>query len=465
VTPPGLTAWSKVSIIEAGRHDTATAYAAINRIRLDDLKPHIYRTHDYGKTWKEIVAGLPVDPVNAVREDPERPGLLFAGTERMVHVSFNDGDDWQPLRQNMPCTSVRDVVVHQDDLVVGTHGRSFWILDDITPLRQLTKSIADSDAFLFKPQLAYRVRWNVNTDTPLPPEEPAGKNPPDGAIIDYSLKKDAEGPLTLEILDDRGKLVRRFSSDDKPERIDPRTLTVAVEWVRPPQELSAKAGAHRFVWDLHYAPPEGPRSVPMTAIYRDTATEPHGPWVRPGTFTVWLTVGGLSYTQPLTVKMDPRVPTPAGGLEQQFSLSMQCYDGTRDARVAQAQIRKLRSQITDRRAKAGDGPIAEALSALDRKAAALEGPEFGGRGRGGRGGRGGQSGGESLGRVAGELGPLLRVLQGADMTPTTQVVAAVTAARKSLDDLLKRWGEIKVKDVKAVSEQLKSAGLAPLALE
>jgi photosystem II stability/assembly factor-like uncharacterized protein len=465
VTPPGLTSWSKVSIIDAGRHDAATAYAAINRIRLDDLKPHIYRTHDYGKTWKEIVAGLPDDPVNAVREDPERPDLLFAGTERMVHVSFNDGDDWQPLRQNMPCTSIRDLVVHQDDLVVGTHGRSFWILDDLTPLRQLTKSIADSDAFLFKPQVAYRVRWNVNTDTPLPPEEPAGKNPPDGAIINYSLKKDADGPVVLEIVDDRGKLVRRYASDDRPERIDPRTLSVSAEWVRPPQVLSAKAGAHRFVWDLHYPPPDGPRQVPMTAIYHDTASEPHGPCVRPGTYTVWLTAGGLSYTQPLTVKMDPRVPTPAEGLAHQFALSMQCYDGMREARAAQGQIRKLRAQITDRRGEAGDGPVADALTALDRKAAALEGPEFGGRGRGGRGGRGGQSGGESLGRVAGELGPLLRVLQGADMTPTTQVVAAVTAARKSLDDLLKRWVEIKDKDMKAANEQLKKAGLGELKLD
>jgi photosystem II stability/assembly factor-like uncharacterized protein len=465
VTPPGMTAWSKVSIIDAGRHDGATAYAAINRLRLDDLKPHIFRTHDYGKTWKEIVAGLPADPVNAVREDPERPGLLFAGTERMVHVSFNDGDDWQPLRQNMPCTSIRDLVVHQDDLVVGTHGRSFWILDDITPLRQLTKSIAESDAFLFKPQVAYRVRWNVNTDTPLPPEEPAGKNPPDGAIIDYSLKKDADGPVVLEILDDRGKLVRRYSSDDKPERIDPRTLTVAAEWARPPQVLSAKAGAHRFVWDLHYAPPDGPKQIPMTAIYHDTAPEPHGPWVRPGTYTVWLTAGGLSYTQPLTVKMDPRVPTPAEGLAQQFTLSMQCYDGMRDARVAQGEIRKLRAQITDRRAKAGEGPVADALTVLDRKVAALEGPEFGGGRRGGRGGRGGQTGGESLGRAAGELGPLLRVLQGADMTPTTQEVAAVTAARKTLDEPLKRWREIKENDVKSVNEQLKKAELGELRVE
>src|ERR1051325_1414038 len=171
VTPTGMTAWSKISIIDAGRFAANTAYAAINRIRLDDQRPHIYRTHDGGKTWKEIVRGLPDNaPVNAVREDPVRRGLLFCGTERAVFVSFNDGDDWQPLRLNMPATSIRDLVVHEDHVVVGTHGRSFWILDDITPLRQISAQTAAADAFLFKPQTAYRVRWNQNTDTPLPQE-------------------------------------------------------------------------------------------------------------------------------------------------------------------------------------------------------------------------------------------------------------------------------------------------------
>ncbi|HYX42420.1 MAG TPA: hypothetical protein VE821_12020, partial [Pyrinomonadaceae bacterium] len=178
VTPPGLTSWSKISIIDAGHFDAATAYAAVNRIRLDDMHPHIYRTHDGGRTWQEIVRGLPDDPINTVREDPQRKGLLFAGSERAVYVSFNDGDDWQSLRLNMAASSVRDLVIHDDDVVVGTHGRSFWILDDITPLRQLTAQVAAADAFLFRPQLATRVRRNVNTDTPLPPEEPAGQNPP-----------------------------------------------------------------------------------------------------------------------------------------------------------------------------------------------------------------------------------------------------------------------------------------------
>ncbi len=201
VTPPALTAWSKVSLMDAGRFDAATAYVAVNRFRLDDQKPHVYRTHDGGRTWQEVVRGLPDNaPVNVVREDPVRRGLLFAGSERAVFVSFNDGDDWHPLRQNMPATSIRDLVIHDDDVVVGTHGRSFWILDDITPLRQLDAKVAAAAAHLFRPQVAYRVRGNLNRDTPLPPEEPVGKNPPDGAVIDYYLKAaparagDAGGP-------------------------------------------------------------------------------------------------------------------------------------------------------------------------------------------------------------------------------------------------------------------------------
>src|SRR6185369_3049432 len=191
VTPPGLTSWSKISQIDAGHSDASTAYIAVNRIRLDDQKPHVYRTMDGGATWKEIVNGLPEGPVNTVREDPQRRGLLFAGTEVAVFASLDNGDHWQPLRLNMPATSIRDLVVHNDDIVVGTHGRSFWILDDITPLRQLTNQIVTAPSHLFAPQVAYRVKRNVNSDTPLPPEEPVGQNPPDGAIINYYLKENA----------------------------------------------------------------------------------------------------------------------------------------------------------------------------------------------------------------------------------------------------------------------------------
>ncbi|MDT7690296.1 MAG: hypothetical protein QOE46_3055, partial [Acidobacteriota bacterium] len=321
VTPPALTSWSKVSIIDAGHFDNQTAYAAVNRFRLDDLHPHIYRTHDGGKTWTEIVKGLPDDPINVVREDPVRHGLLFAGSERAVYVSFNDGDEWQPLRLNMPATSIRDLVIHRDDIVVGTHGRSFWILDDITPLRQIEAKTAN-DSFLFAPQTAYRIQRNVNTDTPLPPEEPAGQNPPDGAIINYYLKSDSTSPVVLEIFDRAGKLVRRFRSDDTPAPVDEKELNVPTYWIRPPQILPARAGMQRFVWDLHYPEPKAlSHEYPISAIYRDTPRSPLGPSVMPGEYTVKLTVEGRTLARPLKVEIDPRIKTPRAGLEQQFALS------------------------------------------------------------------------------------------------------------------------------------------------
>src|SRR5262249_34320811 len=274
-------------------------------------------------------------------------GLLFAGTERAVFVSFNDGDDWHSLRLNMPSTSIRDLVIHDDDVVVGTHGRSFWILDDITPLRQITATVADSDAVLFKPQVAIRVRRNMNPDTPLPPDDPGGTNPPDGAIIDYWLKADAHGPVTLEVLDPQNRLVRRYSSADKPPAVDEKGLQIATYWIRPPQLLSDKAGMHRFVWDLHYPPLEAPgaRSYGMAALYRDTPAGPFGPWANPGKHTVKLTFNGQEFTQPLAVKMDPRVKTPPPDLELQYQISMKCYEGVRRARAALAELRSVRMQL------------------------------------------------------------------------------------------------------------------------
>jgi hypothetical protein len=242
-----------VSQLDASHFDDRSVYAAINSLRLDDLKPHIFRTHDNGATWTEIVRGLPDGPINVVREDPVRKGLLFAGSELAVFVSFNDGDDWQPLRLNMPATSIRDLVIHDEDLVVGTHGRGFWILDDISPLREMSAAIASADAHLFAPRPTYRFPRDTNTDTPLPPEEPAGKNPPDGAILYYYLKSAAAGPMTLEVLDSSSKVVAHFSSDDKASPVNPQ-LNVPAYWLRPFQPLAAGAGMHRFIWDLHGSP-------------------------------------------------------------------------------------------------------------------------------------------------------------------------------------------------------------------
>jgi photosystem II stability/assembly factor-like uncharacterized protein len=306
VTPAAVAPWSKIAQLDASHFDDQTVYAAVNRLRVDDMKPHIFRTHDGGATWTEIVRGLPDEPVNTVREDPVRKGLLFAGTENATYVSFNDGGDWRPLRLNMPATSIRDLVIHENDLVAATHGRGFWILDDIAPLRQLTPEAAAAPAHLFAPSAVYRFPRDTNTDTPLPPEEPAGKNPPDGAILYYDLKAAANGPVTLEISDAAGKLVRRFSSADTAPQADPN-LNVPAYWVRPFQPLAASAGMHRFVWDLHAAAAGrgGRGGCPISAIYMDTPCS-EGAWMPPGSFTVKLTVNGQSYERTLVVKPDPR---------------------------------------------------------------------------------------------------------------------------------------------------------------
>ncbi|MFN9782746.1 MAG: hypothetical protein ACK54A_05870, partial [Sphingobacteriales bacterium] len=294
VTPSSITSWSKVSLMEASHFDVNTAYAAVNRIRLDDMKPHIYKTHDGGKTWKEIVQGLPDDPINTVREDPVRKGLLYAGSERAVYVSFDDGEHWQSLRLNMPATSIRDLVIKDDDIVVGTHGRSFWILDDITPLRQISSALSGQPMILYKPQQAWRVRWSTYTDTPVPQEEPAGENPPDGAVINYHLNANAS-QVKLEILDSKGKLVRTYTSNDKPYT-KPKD-NVPDYWVRPQQILSAKAGAHRFSWDMHYDPLDIEPTFPISAVYKNTPPDPTSPWVMPGTYTARLTIDGKMQTQ------------------------------------------------------------------------------------------------------------------------------------------------------------------------
>ena len=305
VTPPGMTPWSKVAQLDASHFDDDTVYAAVNRFRLDDLKPHIYRTHDGGATWQETVAGLPDAPVNAVREDPVRRGLLYAATELAVYCSFDDGEHWEPLRLNMPATSIRDLVIHENDLVVGTHGRGFWILDDVAPLRQLNAEVAGSAAHLFVPSVAYRLPRSTNTDTPLPPEEPAGKNPPDGAVLYYWLGQAAAGEMTLEILDSTRQVVRRYSSGDRPVP-PPATLDVPLYWLRPFQPLATEAGMHRFVWDLHGAPKVDAKEEPsMGAVYRDTPMG-QGEWMPAGTYTVRLTVEGKAYERVLVVRGDPR---------------------------------------------------------------------------------------------------------------------------------------------------------------
>ncbi|HEY8312943.1 MAG TPA: hypothetical protein VIG51_02110 [Candidatus Baltobacteraceae bacterium] len=387
VTPPALAAWSRVTQIDSSHFDRNTAYISVSRQRLDDLHPYIYRTHDGGATWQRIATGIDAgEAVNTVREDPKRRGLLFAGTERTVWVSFDDGNHWQSLQNNLPSTSIRDLVVHDNDVVVGTHGRSFWILDDITPLRQLAANVATAPAHLFTPQLAYRVRRDTYTDTPLPPEEPAGQNPPDGAILDYTLASPARGPLTIEIYDAAGKRVRSYSSEDRPEPIDPE-ITVPTYWVRPTAIPATSAGMHRFVWDLHYP---APRSVlhdyPISAIVHDTPREPEGVLALPGRYTVRLSVDGHTYSQPLTVSMDPRVRASRAALREQFALA---------TRIAGAMDRSY-AQLTRARTR-------KDASAVKR-----------------------------YGTINGGLAQLLGVVEGADAAPTLQATSAVSSLLRSL---------------------------------
>ncbi|MFL6275422.1 MAG: WD40/YVTN/BNR-like repeat-containing protein [Blastocatellia bacterium] len=304
VTPPALTPWSKVVMMEASHFDVNEAYAAVDRHRLDDNEPYIYRTRDGGKSWQKITSGLPAGVyMQTVKEDPERRGLLFAGTELGVFVSFNDGEQWQPLQLNLPAVSMRDLVIHGDDLIVATHGRGFWVLDDITPLRQITDEVLKADAYLFRPADAVKVPPPSENGTPQPRDEPLAENPPYGAIIDYHLKSAATGPVTLEIVDPAGATIRRYSSADHATPVNPDTLDIPAFWRPTPEPLPATAGMHRWVWDLRPTP----TSEPARGGGGGGGFAGRAAGVLPGTYTVKLTVGGKSYTQPLRVLIDPRL--------------------------------------------------------------------------------------------------------------------------------------------------------------
>lgn len=459
VTPPDMEAWEKVSIMDASAFDPQTAYAAIDTMRLDDWRPRIYRTRDGGKTWTAITSGLPDGTiVRVVRADPKRKGLLFAGTEQAVYVSFDDGEWWSSLRHNMPATSIRDLVIKDDDVVVGTHGRGFWILDDITPLRQVDAQVVSARAHLFKPQEAWRWRWNKWTDTPLPPDEPAGQNPPDGAIIHYHLKSAAVGPVTIEILSAGGERVRRYSSEDPPEPpVEGRNIPDY--WIRPPEAVRTDAGLHRFVWDQHYPPPAVARfTYPISAIRGDTWREPRGPWAVPGTFTVRLIVDGQVLEQPLKVKMDPRVKTPLAALQQQLTLSKQMYDGIAEHGPMLEEIRAVLSALAGVRARVdGTSGVAEATRRLDREIGAiLEAPAGPAEKTPGAAPRRG------LARLAADMLGVYDILQDADVAPTSQARAAVAALAAELAAHKTAWQAIRTGSLPALNDQLRAAGLPPV---
>jgi photosystem II stability/assembly factor-like uncharacterized protein len=463
VTPAALRdrPWSKISIIDAGRFDGRTAYAAVNTLRLDDLEPHLYRTHDAGATWTQITNGLPRGAViNVVREDTRRRGLLFAGSETQVWVSFDDGDHWSSLRLNMPSTSIRDLVVKDDDIAVGTHGRSFWILDDITALRQITSATATGGTVLFQPGAAYRFRWSKYPDTPFPPDEPSGQNPPDGAIIDYFIGASSGGEAKLEIVEPAGRVIRAYSSRDTA--MAPADIgNTPAYWIRPTQVLSAAPGFHRFVWDVHYAAPAGtsarPGQYPISATPHDTPREPRGPWAIPGRYLVRLTVDGRTYSRPLTIRMDPRVRTPAAAILAEHVMAVALFDDiARDSSLTAAAL-SLRERLRAARIHAASPGLSAAIDSLDAAVSALTGNGGGRRGGAGRG-RGGGAAQPTFISINGDLLAMLALLEEADAEPTSQAVAAVRSVRADFAAILVRWRQLSTSDLAVLNARLRAAG-------
>ncbi|MFI5233297.1 MAG: WD40/YVTN/BNR-like repeat-containing protein [Gemmatimonadales bacterium] len=481
VTPSSVKPWARVFNIEAGHFDTQTAYAAVNTLRLDDMNPHFLRTHDGGKTWTEINTGVaPGAVVNSIREDPRKKGLLYGASDTQVWVSFDDGDHWESLRLNMPAITVRDIEVKDDstcmcaDLVAGTHGRGFWILDDVTPLRQYAEAKAATAAYLYKPETAVRVRWGTNDPTPWPPEVAAGENPLPGAMIDYYLAANADGTVKLEILGAGGKVMRSYTSDEPVRNPDPavdpeaynkicqRTPNAAdcglpLYWPAPQMRIETTAGMHRFSWDMHYDPigAGGGRGGSMGAVPHRTYPAVSSPWAAPGTYTVRLTVGGKSYTQPIALKMDPRIKTPAIALAQLTSLTTEMYDGAKNARAAYERARALIAELDKAQG-------ADAQKLKTEVEAIAPPPPVGGGGRGGRGGgRGGaaaQAGPATLESASNAMNAAAMAMQAADIAPTANQVAACTKAKGEGSEVLAKWRSLSTLQLAALNAKLKASG-------
>ncbi len=466
VTPRELTPWSKVITLEASHYDINEAYATVDRHRLEDYKPYIYRTRDGGKSWQVVTNGLPANVyVNTVREDPVKKGLLFAGTEMNVFVSFDDGDHWQSLQMNLPYVSMRDFAIHGDDLVVATHGRSFWILDNITPLRQLTTQMASEPAHLFAPQAAYRMRPGSSDGTPLPKGTAIADNPPTGAVIDYWLKSAPSGPVTLEILGPapagiagqipppNSPVVRKYSSADRPRQQDPRTMDIPAVWIRPPQVLETTAGMHRFVWDVRYAAAEEPTGGRGGGGGGGFGGGGAGVLALPEqTYFARLTVDGKQYTQAFQLKMDPRVKVNAGELAGQFKVAESiayAQQQVGDARRAAMRLQQQLNAIT----AAG---VKEQAAALSQRVTALIGAAP--RNLPGGAGPADDSDHTSLSAIARALGQVLASVEGGDAAPTQRETSAFDDAQKDANAALARWADIKAKDLPQLNTALKAAG-------
>ena len=459
ITPKELTPWSKVTQLSASHFDNESVYASVSRFRINDNRPYIYRTHDAGETWKLITAGLPdFGPVDSVREDPVRKGLLFAGTENSVWVSFDDGDHWQSLQLNLPHASMRDLWIHNDDLIVATHGRSFWILDDIAPLRDAAGSLASGDAHLFTPALAYRLQRDTNTDTPLPPDEPAASNPPDGAIIDYYLAHNSSASVSLEILDAGGQLVRKFSSADKPGANDAelKKQLIPLYWLSPFRSLSSEAGMHRWVWDLHYRSPDSARhEYPIAAIPGDTPRYPLGPTALPGSYTVRLTANGKTYSAPFTIKMDPRVQVSAASLEKKFRLETTLAALLSETSKAVMQAASLHDPL-QKLSERSTGAIHDKVQAFQEQIAALIGSPSG---------FAPPAEAVTLARANAQVASLYGQVWQVDAEPTQSQSEAVAAVERDASAAMKRWDTFNTTDLPALNRELRNANLPEVKIE
>ncbi len=443
VTPNGLGDWSKIAMIEASGFDPAVAYMAVDRHRLEDQSPHIYRTRDYGKTWHPIAAGIGEHSfVNAIREDTKTKGLLFAGTELGIYVSFDDGDHWQPLQLNLPVASVRDINIHEDDLIVATHGRAFWILDDITPLRQIAGQPENQNVRLFAPATTIRVDNDVFLGSPLPPEEPAAKNPPDGAVIDYYLKTPAK-QLRLEIYDPNGRLVRRFVSGAKPPTYPP--LPIAPRWLPKPVLLENSAGMHRLVWDLRWSPSGSPEEIEEEEGYG----APHGPRVVPGIYQVKLMVDGNMFTQNFKVEMDPRSTVTSAELDEQLRLGLEIFGEVKQSRRALAEINAVKKHLDEVKPKLVSKPALAkqvtdsegAIAKIQKGSPSAVPPAMG------------------LESANSGLASALRVVEGSNRTIPSQAVELYHQSDEAAKAQIAAWTRLKSAELSQFNDALQKAGI------
>jgi photosystem II stability/assembly factor-like uncharacterized protein len=437
VTPKDLPEWSRISLIEASPFDAGAAYVAVDRHQNDDMHPYIYKTADYGKTWAKVTKGIADNTfVRAVREDPKKRGLLYAGTETGVYVSFNDGADWRSLQLNLPTAPIHDLVVKNDDLVLATHGRSFWILDDLSPLRQFSDNVSSQSVFLYAPATAYRMH-NVNVEEVAKPVA-VGENPPPGAVIYYYVKEAPKGEVTIEILDSAGNVARKYSSKKTTDLDEP----LNPEDKKPEKQIKAEAGLNRFVWDLRY---EGANRVPDYYLfeYKDGA---RGPLAVPGKYQVRLTVDGKSLTAPLELKLDARLNVAQADLQKQFDLAIQIRDQISRMYDAVNQIQDVRSQVDGLKRRLPDGakPVQTAAADLDQKLLSVRDDLFQAKIKANE---------DSLAypqKVDSKLASLaLVVSDGTDSAPTEASVRQFDKLKRRADDALARWAEIQRTDLAA----------------